>query len=670
MRRTAFAEGPRLRRLGRALPLLLALLAAGCGREDAPVALDTAGGDAWSFDKLIEGSVRKGACDAVTLASTRGMVVAEPHDGRFAARVPLLPGDNEVEVRCRKGGVGRGAAERQHWLVRIEDRPKAWIRLRATEAGIALDGGASERGEARPAPIARYEWRGRDGNPAPLAGLPASGKRLLLRAPALDGEYEITLRVTDALGRADESTAMFRVRGGRAVIADPMRDHPAWVEKAVLYGVVPSLFGRHGLADVTARLDRLAALGVSVLWLAPVAAAPPGDFGYAVSDPFRLRADLGGEAALRALVRAAHAKGLRVILDVAANHLSDRSAYFADAAAHGARSPYFAYFARDERGGATHYFDWRNLENLDYDDPEVQRMTIAAFAHWLRDFDVDGFRVDAAWGPRERAPEFWPRWRRELKRIKPDLLLLAEGSARDPYYRAHGFDAAYDWTGRLGEWAWQDAFADAARTAPLLRASLAAEAAGGTPALRFLDNNDTGARFVTRYGLARTRLAAAMLLTLPGLPALYTGDEVGAEFEPYAGGPPLGWQDSHGLRAWYARLIALRREIPALTAPGLRLLDLAPADRVLAYLRPGATPQESVLVLLNYGSAPARMSLPAPLLARLGGGDALVDRLSGERLRRDGDAISLTVGGNQPRILEAAAACPVCGRGGAALARR
>ena len=91
--------------------------------------------------------------------------------------------------------------------------------------------------------------------------------------------------------------------------------------------------------------------------------------------------------------------------------------------------------------------------------------------------------------------------------------------------------------------------------------------------LRFLNNNDTGQRFVTRYGIARTRLAAAMLLTVPGLPLIYNGDEVGAEFEPYDEGPPITWTDTHGLRGHYARLVALRREHPALRSQ--RLEDIA-----------------------------------------------------------------------------------------------
>ena len=337
------------------------------------------------------------------------------------------------------------------------------------------------------------------------------------------------------------------------------------------------------------------------------------------------------------LVRAAHARGLRVILDFVPNHLSEQSAYFIDAQAHGRRSPYFDYFARDAGGHAVHYFDWHNLENLNYDNPEVQHLVIEASAYWVRKFDIDGFRVDAAWGPRERAPAFWPRWQAELKRIKPDLLLLAEASARDPYYSGSGFDAAYDWSDQLGEWAWRDAF----ETGSLerLRSAIGERSSRAPLVFRFLDNNDTGARFVTRYGVARTRVAAAMLLTLPGLPGLYSGEEVGAAFEPYADGGTIAGEDSYGLRAWYAHLLALRRTYPALRSRELHMLNVVPSNQVLAYLRPGETERDDLIVLLNYGPAPLRISLPDEVIrgAPLEGWKDLVN---GECLRlQDGSLL-------------------------------
>lgn len=385
----------------------------------------------------------------------------------------------------------------------------------------------------------------------------------------------------------------------------------------ILYDASPFFFapgGRNGFAAIEARLPAISALGVTAILLSPVTAAPRGDFGYAVTDDFRLRTTFGSAAQLRSLIHAAHARGLRVLLDMAANHLSDQSFYYRDAQRRGRKSPYYAWFQRDGSGQPVHYFDWTNLENLNYGNPAVRDYVLAAFSYWLREFHVDGFRLDAAWAVRQRDPRFWPRLRAQAERIDPDIVLIAEASGRDGYYVSHGFDAAYDWTSRLGQWAWDGVFAPAGGLPDLERLRAALTNGGKdypdhTLLLRFLDNNDTGERFVTRYGVGETRAAIELLFTLPGIPLIYDGDEVAAAFRPYDEGPPISWRDPHGLAPLYAQMSLERRTVPALTAPGLRLLATDHDGRVLAYLRSGSARDAEALVVLNFDRAPVSVRL-------------------------------------------------------------
>jgi cyclomaltodextrinase / maltogenic alpha-amylase / neopullulanase len=646
--------------LGSLLPPSAAMLA-----ENRAITLQGEGGDAWTFEKKLEGELPDGGCDRVLIASPRATVEAWQAAGRFGAIVPLLEGDNEVRATCHLGKTDRSASQPQRWRVRLRDVPKAWIRIVPADDGILLDSGASGPAPARSAPIVAHQWRSSSVNPQPLTtvdgvmlgGTPITGEDLLLRVPATEGEYQVTLRVTDALGRADESTAAFVVANGKARAAELAEERPAWLDSAVVYGVAPFFFGPHGFDDVTARLDAIKDLGATVLWLSPITGTEEGDFGYAVTDHFGLRDTFGTEQDLRELVTAAHLRGLRVIMDFVANHTSEQHPYFLSAEQRGSASPYYDFYDRDGAGKVTTYFDWANLKNLNYDNPEVQGYMIEAFAYWVREFGIDGFRADAAWGVRERAPEFWPRLRDELKRIDPDLLLLAEASAREPYYDLVGFDAVYDWTNHLGEWAWRDAFEAGASTAARLRAALMGSRAveadapmprSGALVFRFLNNNDTGERFVTRYGVARTRLAATMLLTLPGLPLLYTGDEIGAEFEPYHEGPVLSWTDAHGLREHYARLVALRREHAVLRSERLAILETSHPESVLAYVRPGEQREEDVIVLLNYHPQPVRAALPAGAMT---GTASLIDLLSGATIPLASEVPAVDLPGWGARLL-------------------
>jgi glycosidase len=386
-----------------------------------------------------------------------------------------------------------------------------------------------------------------------------------------------------------------------------------------VYGVVPFLFGAPAFEAIRGRLDDLADLGINALWLAPVNVHPADDYGYAVEDYFALDPAYGKEEDFQSLIQAAHKRGIRVLMDFVPNHTSDTHPYFKDAQQRGTDSNYWTFYDRDAEGNYTHYFTWTNLPNLNYDHPEVRRMMIEAFSYWVREFDVDGFRVDAAWAIQERRPDFWPEWRRALKRIKPDLLLLAEASAREPYYFENGFDAAYDWTYQVGGWAWKVVW-DTYKLrlfAYNMTAALSNRPEGfSSDALifRFLNNNDTGKRFITRQGEGITRVATALLLTLPGIPCVYTGDEYGLEFEPYQELTPLTFEEKFpGLRAYHQKLIALRKSVPSLHSRLFFLLkpDAAP-QTIFSYVRYIQPNEAPLLVLLNFSKEPAEFKFDLP----------------------------------------------------------
>ncbi|MFL6605255.1 MAG: alpha-amylase family glycosyl hydrolase [Steroidobacteraceae bacterium] len=599
------------------LQILLASLCAPLLSAGAPlITFDTQGGDAWSFEHPARGTVAHGVCDVVLVRSAGGSEPAFLDGGRFVATVHLRSGDNELRAQCRRGGKTVAQSKIQHWKVGLPDMPRAWIRTRVDGGTVVMDAGRSELAPGIPAPIVRYEWRTGDDNPAPLQL--GTGKQIAIRAPASDGIYHVILRVTDAMGRYDESTGMFRNSGGRAAEIEVDTEHPAWTQGAVVYGIPLPLVTPYGFEGARKRLDAIKALGASIVWLSPVTEAPPGDFGYAVTDQFRVRSAFGTAAQLHALIEDAHARGLKVFLDLVSNHLSAHHRYYEETEHLGVRSAYYDWFERDAGGKPVHYFDWTQLQNLNYDNGDVRGYMTAAFVTWVRDYHVDGFRLDASWAVRERAPEFWPQLFRELKRINPDIALLAEAAPSDPYYAAHRFDAAYDWTPRLGEWAWQGVFGppdtlpDLARLREALKSN-DADPARPIPVLHFMNNNDTGARFLTRHGIEQTRDAAALLLTLTGMPLIYAGDEVGAAYDPYTGGPPISWFDAYGLERFYTHLVELRRTIPALRSGSLRLLVTDHDDSVLAFLREPRPPDPPVLVVINFGPTARQVHLPAEL---------------------------------------------------------
>lgn len=590
--------------------------------------------DAWTFIKSMRGSMANpAACQAVWIDNSGTRVPAVLQENFFSAEVPVLLGTNTIMAVCQHPNQEEDLSRSITINGRLEQRPRSVITSSLAQGLIILNGEESLPDRVDNRPIREYIWSVRSHNPG-AARVQVSaeqeqeefrgevrGARIEVELPPEDGEYYFSLRVIDEAGREDMSSTYLVVENGQPRIPDYDHENPAWVESAIVYGVIPRLFGTPGAKAIQGRLDQLADLGVSAMWLAPI--NQTNDYGYSVIDYFELRDSFGSKEDFKAMIQAAHERGIRVLMDFVPNHTSNEHPYFKDTVEKGQDSPYWDFYDRDENGNYTYYFDWTHLPNLNYDNPEVRRMMIEAFSYWVREFDVDGFRVDACWGVQQRRPDFWPEWRRELKRIKPDLLLLAEASARDPYNFENGFDAAYDWTENLGNWAWAGFWGDQGEkveTAQLikqLKDALTNEPEGyHSDALifRFLNNNDTRTRFIATHGEDLTRVATALLLTLPGIPCIYTADEVGQWFLPYSDAAPISFRERYrGLRDYHKKLIALRKDTPSLHSRLWQILEVEPAGQVLAYVRFLEGNQEPVVVLLNFSEEAASVKLTIPV---------------------------------------------------------
>ena len=655
----------RPRPIGRACVALLAagLITAACtsdgpsdetspreNRGGGPIAFETAGGDSYSWTEKLIG---RAECENVTV-DVNGEPVDAPvelNGTSFIVDIPLHPGDNEVVAGCDVGGE-RVISEPVTFTQRLQQRPTARIDVSVEGGTVIMDGGSSAATEPDGSEVVDYRWTP---GPRPQRAMRAPGgeefeqergRRLRLEVPAADGEYFVTLEVTDGEGRSDKSTAYFVVEEGRARAVDVMHEHPAWIDSAVIYAPIPQLWGNGGPKAVQRELPYLKKLGVDALWLWPPTSLRAAGEEYAITDYFEVDPSWGPESALKEMIDEAHKLGLYVLVDFVPNHMSSESPYFKDAEARGHLSPYWDFF--DRKGGEpTHYFDWDHLPNLNYKNPEVRTMIMEAMAHWVRDIGVDGFRVDVAWGVKRRRPSFWPDWRREMKRINPDLLLLAEASAVDPYYFSHGFDIAYDWTTELGDWAWGSAFEFPQEAGALLSSAITNGGKGYSKdalILRFLNNNDTGVRFVDQHGPEVTRVAATLQFTLPGVLAMFAGDEIGASYEPYSNLTPIPWRDKHDLRPLYQRLIELKHGTPALNSRDVDVLTVDTGS-ALAFVRPAVAGGDPILVVLNFGSK-ARVEIegsPALAAAIAGSSGSMRDLVSGKSVHLEVRPGSATV---------------------------
>ena len=372
-----------------------------------------------------------------------------------------------------------------------------------------------------------------------------------------------------------------------------------WVSRSGIYEVFVRDFSATGdLRGVTRGLARIQATGANVLWLMPIYPVgvlnrkDPLGSPYSVSDYRAINPDFGTAADFRALVRAVHARGMKLILDWVPNHTSWDHVWVREHPDFHVRNERGELTVpRDEQGKLT---DWTDVAQLDYRNPALRREMIATMRWWLTEYGIDGFRMDVAGFVPD---EFWREAVPALRAAVPRrIMLLAEWG--DLKMHRFGFDLSYAWDSysRLKA-VWRGAPADT-----LVRSELAdlANMPRGGMRLRFATNHDETAWDkppVILFGdKAGARAAFVAMALLPGRPLLYNGQEVESpQTLRLFWRDPVVWNQpgAEAARAFYRRVVDLARRDSAFVSGDFRAAETtAPAD-VIAYYRGDA------LVLVN-----------------------------------------------------------------------
>ncbi len=417
---------------------------------------------------------------------------------------------------------------------------------------------------------------------------------------------------------------------------------PDWVEHAIWWQVYPLGFTgappRSGEEAVVHRLGRLEAwldyaieLGASGLALGPVFASHT--HGYDTIDHYRIDPRLGDEGDFDRLVRAAHLRGLRILLDGVFNHVGRGFPAFAAVLEQGPAAPTACWFRLSwpdgARPGTEPGYDTfeghRQLVALNHDEPAVADHVAAVMTHWL-ERGADGWRLDAAYAV---PPAFWARVLARVRAARPDAYILGEVIHGD--YPAIVRESRTDSVTQYELW---KAIWSSINDANFFELAWALDRHSAFTAAfapyTFVGNHDV-TRLASKLGDARhLPHALAVLLTVGGTPSVYYGDEQAfrgiKEDRPggddairpaFPGTPaqlaPYGW----GTYRLHQQLIGLRRRNPWLHRAGTSTLHLANAQIAYEAHHDG----RRLITVLNVADAPARLPAPHARTIAAGTGD-------------------------------------------------
>lgn len=405
------------------------------------------------------------------------------------------------------------------------------------------------------------------------------------------------------------------------------RTSPDWLRSGVIYEIFPRDFSQPGdLQGVTAKLDDIKKLGVNILWVMPIQPigekARKGEYGspYSIRDYYAINSDYGTLDDYKTLVAEAHKRGMKVIMDLVANHTAWDSVMMTN----------HDFYKQDSAGHVIPPVPgWSDVAGLNYSNPQLRAYMIAMMKYWVQTCDIDGFRCDVAY----MVPtDFWEQARAALQQIKPDIMMLAEASK--PELLTNAFDIDYNWP-LLGTM--NKIIADGAPASNIRDTWENEQRQFPKDALHMeISDDHDESRAVARFGIHGALAASALMFTLDGVPVLYNGMEVGDATE--SGDPalfdklPILWdpKDRPPLRNIYHGLIELRKKYPCFENHQVTWLHNSDENDLVSFMR--SDDKDQFVVVINFSSRPLSGSVDLP------GGPFKPLRISGMPNNSDGPA--------------------------------
>lgn len=300
-----------------------------------------------------------------------------------------------------------------------------------------------------------------------------------------------------------------------------------WDEKPT-----PKSFAGGDLAGIIEKMDYLKELGISALYLTPVFRSI-SNHKYDIIDYFTVDPQFGTKEELRQLVKLAHENGIRVVLDAVFNHCSMEMQQFQDVLEKGRESRFYDWFIIDgdfpepEKMNYECFAACNYMPKLNTANEEVQDFLLEIAIYWIREADIDGWRLDVS---DEVSHGFWRRFRKAVKKEKPDSVIIGE-NWHDAYAYLMGdqYDSIMNYAFTK---ACLDYFAKGVFSAKDMADKLNSNLMRNTEQvnrmmLNLLDSHDTH-RFFTEVNKDKDKMLAAIALEMvfEGAPCLYYGTEL------------------------------------------------------------------------------------------------------------------------------------------------